>query len=339
MRNINALKDLDIDISPIECPSDLSQPERFWPLSDVNDESLRRNQLDSITKEVVKNKPDAVIVHHRAITLNLLRSKIPLIVLEHTDGTALEWSRHFIHLPQIIGVIKGSVYTEKNFYNSQCCEGMLHGTYLNKKYGLNLPNVFPIKKINFEDMEKIELGYSFGCFPQNERFINCKNYKRDLNISFIGNTDFKRSILISNHRNKAISSLKTITNSFYMDSSKGKISQKEFDKVLYKSKFCLSPYGYGVCFRDFEALYAGCILIQPNKSYMKTWPNIYKKNYTYVECKNDFSDLEQVINNVNENNWKQNIINNRNMLLDYYWNSEKLTLLLHDIIQRCVGRI
>jgi len=77
------------------------------------------------------------------------------------------------------------------------------------------------------------------------------------------------------------------------------ISKKAYLKELKNSKTCVSPFGWGeVCFRDFEAIINGCLLIKPDMDHLETWPDLYRKNETYVSLKWDMSDLEQTLNEV-----------------------------------------
>ncbi|MCZ6834528.1 MAG: glycosyltransferase [Planctomycetota bacterium] len=72
------------------------------------------------------------------------------------------------------------------------------------------------------------------------------------------------------------------------------VDPARFWDELCQSKACISPFGYGeVCWRDFEAIAAGAILIKPDMSHLETWPNIYQPYQTYVPVKWDFSDLEE----------------------------------------------
>ncbi|MDZ7693142.1 MAG: hypothetical protein U5K69_18815 [Balneolaceae bacterium] len=80
------------------------------------------------------------------------------------------------------------------------------------------------------------------------------------------------------------------------------IPKKKYLDELKKSKTCVSPFGWGeVCFRDFEAIINGCVLIKPDMDHIETWPDLYRKNETYVSIKWDMTDLEQTLNEVVSN--------------------------------------
>jgi hypothetical protein len=72
----------------------------------------------------------------------------------------------------------------------------------------------------------------------------------------------------------------------------GTVPQGRYYRELKDSKIVLSPFGWGeVCFRDFEAILAGALLLKPDMSHLSTWPNVYIPNETYIPLKWDGSDL------------------------------------------------
>lgn len=308
---------------------------QVWP--DVAEllEHTRRKNLDSAVKVAISSLPDFILCHHRCITSELLKSNVPLIILEHTDAPALELARYLIQLDNVIGVIKGTIFSNNSSYNGPFCEGMFHGTDLNKQ--LELPLFYPKYKLTEKEFSKIELGYSFGCFPSNKRLLEKQiDNKRIIPISFIGQTNYSRSRLITKHRQNAMQVTKKIGGV-----SLSGISVEEFDAILLSSYVCLSPLGYGSCYRSFEGLYAGCIVVQPDCSYMKSWPNIYTPGEAFVACDIDFVDVLDITNSIIEN-WdklQEKRHNNKKKLLDTYWNEQSLGEHLKGIFNRCCKKI
>jgi len=304
-----------------------------WPELDEVTERLRRRNLADAAQAAIKGKPDFILCHHRSITPDLLRSNIPLAILEHTDAPALEICRNLIHLDNVIGVIKGTVFTDLNSYNGPFCEGMFHGPSIND---MSLPCEYPQRKIS--DLSKIELGYSFGSFPSNKRLLDKDiDDPRSIDVSFVGTIDYPRSRLITKYRKLALATVKKIKNGI---GSNG-VPVDEFDRILMSSRVCVSPLGYGACYRSFEGIYAGCVVVQPDCSYMKSWPDIYIPNQGFVPCKSDFSDLENVTSSIVDNwqNWHDQRHTNKEMLVNSYWNEESLGKHLKGILDRCSQRI
>jgi hypothetical protein len=97
------------------------------------------------------------------------------------------------------------------------------------------------------------------------------------------------------HRQRALESLEALSDSFHVLASKQIVPSTQYHSELRSSKMCLSPWGYGeICYRDFEAIMAGALLIKPPMDYIATNPDIYRPGETYVQVRADFSDLREV---------------------------------------------
>lgn len=67
-------------------------------------------------------------------------------------------------------------------------------------------------------------------------------------------------------------------------------------RELEHSKLCLSPFGYGeVCWRDYEAVHAGCLLLKPDMAHLQTEPDIFVPYDSYVPLRWDLSDLAEKV--------------------------------------------
>ena len=83
-----------------------------------------------------------------------------------------------------------------------------------------------------------------------------------------------------------------------------KLPKQEYLSKLWQSKLAISPFGMGeVCYRDFELMQFGTLMIKPDMSKVKTFPNPYISGDTYIPVKHDWSDLmekvEDILNNYN----------------------------------------
>ena len=56
-----------------------------------------------------------------------------------------------------------------------------------------------------------------------------------------------------------------------------------------------------LCFRDFECMQYGTIIIKPSVSMVNTIPNIYESNDTYLSVNYDWSNLNETIDYVLSN--------------------------------------
>lgn len=76
---------------------------------------------------------------------------------------------------------------------------------------------------------------------------------------------------------------------------RARLSPKAYFAELRQSRMCFSPFGYGeVCWRDFESIACGAVLVKPDMSHIRTDPNIYVPHETYIPVRWDFADLGEV---------------------------------------------
>jgi hypothetical protein len=95
-------------------------------------------------------------------------------------------------------------------------------------------------------------------------------------------------------RKDIIPILKRLETAYRVITPTKRVTLEEYCNEMMSSKICISPFGYGeICWRDFEALLCGCLLIKPDMSHVETNPDIFKPYKTYVPVKWDFSDLEE----------------------------------------------
>ena len=74
------------------------------------------------------------------------------------------------------------------------------------------------------------------------------------------------------------------------------VGKRAYLRELAQSRICFSPFGYGeVCWRDYEAVFSGGLLVKPDMSHMETNPDVFVANETYVPLRWDFDDLEDVV--------------------------------------------
>jgi hypothetical protein len=73
-----------------------------------------------------------------------------------------------------------------------------------------------------------------------------------------------------------------------------RVEPQAYYREMLNSKICVSPFGYGeICWRDFEAILCGCLLVKPDVTHVETWPDIFRKYETYIPVEWDYSDLEE----------------------------------------------
>jgi hypothetical protein len=74
------------------------------------------------------------------------------------------------------------------------------------------------------------------------------------------------------------------------------VAQDVYHSEMLRARVCVSPFGFGeICWRDFEAVICGCVLVKPDMSHVETEPDIFLPDETYVPVRWDYADLEQTL--------------------------------------------
>ena len=127
----------------------------------------------------------------------------------------------------------------------------------------------------------------------------------------------RNDLYYTNHRKSAWNVLDS-----KFSSKKDKLPYQEYINTLYNSKVALSPYGMGeICFRDFECMQFGTIIVKPNMNRVNTVPNIYEDDKTYIAVDYDWSNLNEKVDYIlsDFNNLNQKINTNiRKEFLEKY---------------------
>ena len=196
--------------------------------------------------------------------------------------------------------------------------------------------------ISEDKWNRIKLsGYNLGyLLPQYKNFqpIN-KNKNIDVCAIYQAEHKYNEDHLVrndlhyTNHRKGPWDML----NSKSLDVRKDKLPYQEYINVLYNSKVAISPFGMGeLCFRDFECMQFGTIIIKPSMSMVNTIPNIYESNDTYLSVMYDWSNLNETIDYVlsNFDTLNERINHNiREKFIEEY-NYEKLCLYYYNLFRK-----
>lgn len=116
------------------------------------------------------------------------------------------------------------------------------------------------------------------------------------------------------------------------------VPRRRFLQELAKSKMAWSPFGYGeVCWRDFEAIHQGAVLLKQNMSHLAADPDIFIENETYVPVAWDFSDLAEQTKRLahDERMLTRLRANAYGVVNDYAANARFVTEFVQPLIAKC----
>jgi hypothetical protein len=146
------------------------------------------------------------------------------------------------------------------------------------------------------DLNKIFLGWNIG--TSRNIYNALKSSKPEpacrKDIAAACRVTFPRDGFIAPLRLAAIRHLEALAGEYRVVATTDRIRPADFQDELRRSRICVSPFGHGeVCFRDFEAVLHGCLLIKPDMGHLETRPNIYVPGQTYIPVRWDFGDLAE----------------------------------------------
>ena len=96
-------------------------------------------------------------------------------------------------------------------------------------------------------------------------------------------------------RGPLVERIEAMKDRFKVLAPRERVSQEQYYTEMLRSRICVSPFGYGeLCWRDFEAVLCGCLLVKPSMSHVRTYPDIFVPGETYAPVRWDYSDLSEV---------------------------------------------
>lgn len=223
----------------------------------------------------------------------------PTVVLERIDGPQLTANvRKYIADPNLRAVIKNTIYDGINYYNRECWRG--HEAVAR---GRPEPELLPEEKwITPEQYTKLKLGFSFTAYPHYDPIRNLQPFDlsgdRPYVCNFAGTVDYGPEMgWLNAHRLAAVRAIAKIPGP-NINLAERAMQFDTYFQSLRQSEFVVSPWGLGEpCYRDFEAVLNGCLVIKPDCRHILTIPQMfyhYPQIARYV-CKPDFSDLPEIV--------------------------------------------
>ena len=195
--------------------------------------------------------------------------------------------------PYISAYVKKQVFVDFDKYHLPTLGDTNLTDYYSKRYGLDLPETRFVVPTEFSKKLLLGPGFEFSSRIRHllRHPLDCKGRDIDLHarISVDGDEWYARM------RAEAKQSAVALSAQFNI-ACDGRVSASQFASELRRSRFCFSPFGYGeVCWRDFEAMATGAVLLKPDVSHLRLANDIFRPYETYVPVAWDLSDLEQKV--------------------------------------------
>lgn len=270
---------------------------------------LRRAAAELAARGVALVRADPDLVLADTDRVEAAAVACPLVLLDLSDGGMLWWygaargdrARAWLRSERVLGMVKVTRYTSAALYNLPLAEGAYHLQRVYEAAAGALPPrpLEPTLALTEDDLQRIELGFGFWAFPWCDPLADAPldpDSVRDIDV-FCAGTAAYHSPGVTYHREQAFAALERLRG-WRAVLRRGRIlAAGDYAALMRRARVCVSPWGWGeTAFRDYEAMYAGCVLIKPLTDFVETYPPIDTRHY--VPCAVDFSDLQEKVDHV-----------------------------------------
>tara|TARA_Y100001968_G_scaffold321938_1_gene357180 strand:- start:1147 stop:2208 length:1062 start_codon:yes stop_codon:yes gene_type:complete len=299
---------------------------------------IRRYEIENLSKNIVENELTIFSQNFKKVIYfddSAALSKINWFIVNKVDSY---WKR---------GLLKDRSLYEKVLYG-----GRLYSDFYNKRYFISdkIETNSELDDSNKYDWNKVEIAWNIGLgmYMLSDNFLNVNfnkylkkgsgYYSSILNSSlnrFIGRVYYNNIVkelrvplrklegnglmgrITSYGYSKSVGYQRLILENILRERNiaTDRISPYRYFREMKKSRSVISPFGWGeICFRDFESILLGKVLIKPNCDHLTTWPNIYQEGM-YIPIDWSLSNLDYAVEKSNDKNSIELVNNSRSEYL------------------------
>ncbi|MGB5864559.1 MAG: glycosyltransferase [Sulfitobacter sp.] len=103
------------------------------------------------------------------------------------------------------------------------------------------------------------------------------------------------SVWTHGHRDAAVKAIEALADTYRVHAPKDRVPQAAYYAEMLQSRISVSPFGFGeLCWRDFECILCGAVLVKPDMSHLRTAPDLFVPGETCLPVAWNFSDLGSV---------------------------------------------
>ena len=196
--------------------------------------------------------------------------------------------------PHVDLYVKKHILADRALYGGETLGDTNLTDYYSRRFGIDLPPTRFAIPAGF--LDKLILGPSFATAqflqPALRRPTPPPPAPRPIDLHAriaIGGTSWYQAM--RGESAEAVSNLHGVTTA-----AGAGVGLIRYLRELRHSKICFSPFGYGeVCWRDYEAVANGAVLLKPDMSHIRTDPDIFRPHETYVPLRWDLADFQQTV--------------------------------------------
>ena len=225
----------------------------------------------------------------------LAGTRTKLVYFDGDDDLNVQW-------PSVLSLV--DLYVKKHVYANEAAYAAHYigksnlTDYAARQYGASFDNdIIPRSGgVAAELLGKLHLGWNIALddklFELSQQVPTFPAPPRDIDVScraYVAETMWLHPL-----RKAALERMEAMAGRYKVLAPRDRVPQDKYYEEMLRSKICVSPFGYGeLCWRDFEAILCGCLLVKPDMGHVKTEPNLFVPGETYVPVRWDYLDLEE----------------------------------------------
>lgn len=237
-----------------------------------------------------------------------------IVWLDTQDSTG---TPNFEVLPYVDLYLKKQLLADLSIYEKKIYGSRLFADYLRQKMQVEDPVLeFDYTLLHHQYQSKLDISWNIGISDyyygdrrtillrpfklKYPKYVNPQS-KREYDFHFNGGVTYKFkgkvSPIVSFQRRKLVELINSSQGAH--PSPTAKISHADYLKGVANSKAMFSPFGWGeICLRDFESMIYGNTLIKPDVQHLRTWPNFFVPNETYIPLDWELNNYSEVVSKI-----------------------------------------
>ncbi|EEX08963.1 conserved hypothetical protein [Ruegeria lacuscaerulensis ITI-1157] len=272
---------------------------RFKDISGIDD--LNTADLSGVDVIGIKlsftTSPETVETLGRQLASLARNAKACLVIFDGDDDLCVQW-------PSLIE--ESDIYLKKHRFSKDADYKLARvgksnlTDYAHRTYGVSftddiIPNSGPLTEAA---ISKIVLGWNIALddkIVDLAEDIGDSAFTAKREIDLLCRASVGSDVWTYGMREAPVRALNAMADRYSVLAPTDRVPQEEYYREILSARLTVSPFGFGeLCWRDFEAILCGSLLVKPDMSHVQTWPDIFVPHETYVPVSWDFSDLEEV---------------------------------------------
>jgi hypothetical protein len=271
--------------------------------------------------------------------IHAAKGQAKLIYFDGDDDVCIQWPDIF---PYLDLYVKKHVFSDLDQYGRTFVGKSNLTDYVASRWGVSFAdNIIPNSKpLPPEQRDKLFLGYNLVLDDNISRELYFANLAPESIVPKENDVVCRATVApdtwIYHLRKDVTPKLQTLTPKYKVLMPIKRVPQKEYYREMLSSKICISPFGYGeICWRDFEAILCRCLLIKPDMAHIRTSPDIFVPNQSYVPVKWDFSDLnDKCAYYLEHDDERERIVEHAYRIVADYYRNDSFIELFADMLDR-----